>query len=286
MAQRCNGEIMALKLMYITNRPEIATIAQSCGVDRIFVDMEYIGKEKRQPGDTVKSSHSVEDVIKVKSVLTTSELLVRVNPIFENVEGFCGSAAEIEVVIAAGADVIMLPMAKTVDEVKIFAEHVKGRAKTMLLLETAEAAEKIREMLDLGVIDEVHIGLNDLHLSMGKKFMFELLTDGTVERLCEIISEYGLPYGFGGIARLGYGMLPSEYVIAEHYRLGSQSAILSRSFANVNKMSELDEIEGLFELETENIRKYEKALMSYTPEMFEKNRLETVRLVDQICRSI
>lgn len=286
MAQRYNGKIMALKLMYITNRPEIAIIAQRCGVDRIFVDMEYIGKEQRQPGDTVKSSHTVEDVIKVKSVLTTSELLVRVNPICENVEGFCGSEAEIEAVISAGADVIMLPMAKTVDEVKIFAEHVKGRAKTMLLLETAEAADKIREMLDLGVIDEVHIGLNDLHLSLGKKFMFELLTDGTVERLCRIISECGLPYGFGGIARLGYGMLPSEYVIAEHYRLGSQAAILSRSFANVNKMSELDEIEGLFELETENIRKYEKALTVYTPEAFEKNRLETVRLVDQICRSI
>ena len=33
---------MALKLMYITNKPEIAQIAESSGVDRIFVDMEYI----------------------------------------------------------------------------------------------------------------------------------------------------------------------------------------------------------------------------------------------------
>ena len=30
--------------MYITNRPEIAQIAESAGVDRIFVDLEYIGK--------------------------------------------------------------------------------------------------------------------------------------------------------------------------------------------------------------------------------------------------
>ena len=54
---------MSLKLMYITNRPDVAQVAQSCGVDRIFVDMEYIGKEERQGGlDTVKSHHSVEDV--------------------------------------------------------------------------------------------------------------------------------------------------------------------------------------------------------------------------------
>ena len=29
---------MALKLMYITNQPQIAQIAESSGVDRIFVD--------------------------------------------------------------------------------------------------------------------------------------------------------------------------------------------------------------------------------------------------------
>lgn len=41
---------MSLKLMYITNQPEIAQIAESAGVDRIFVDLEYIGKSDRQGG--------------------------------------------------------------------------------------------------------------------------------------------------------------------------------------------------------------------------------------------
>ena len=31
---------MALKLMYITNNPKVAKIAEEAGVDRIFVDME------------------------------------------------------------------------------------------------------------------------------------------------------------------------------------------------------------------------------------------------------
>ena len=39
---------MPLKLMYITNRPDVAKIAEENGVDRIFVDMEYIGKAERQ----------------------------------------------------------------------------------------------------------------------------------------------------------------------------------------------------------------------------------------------
>ena len=49
---------MPLKLMYITNRPDVALIAEQNGVDRIFVDMEYIGKAERQGNlDTVKNHH-------------------------------------------------------------------------------------------------------------------------------------------------------------------------------------------------------------------------------------
>lgn len=54
---------MALDLMYITNKPQIAEIAEEAGVDRIFVDMEYIGKADRQGGmDTVQNHHTLADV--------------------------------------------------------------------------------------------------------------------------------------------------------------------------------------------------------------------------------
>ena len=39
---------MPLKMMYITNSEDVAHIAEEAGVDRIFVDMEYIGKTDRQ----------------------------------------------------------------------------------------------------------------------------------------------------------------------------------------------------------------------------------------------
>ena len=274
---------MALKLMYITNSPEVASIAQSCGVDRLFVDMEYIGKEERQGGlDTVKSHHTVEDVRNLRKVLDKSELLVRVNPIHDEGENWCSSEEEINAVVEAGADIIMLPMAKTVDEIKKFVKFVGGRTKTMLLLETAEAKENIKEMLDVGGLDMVHIGLNDLHLAYKKKFMFQLLTDGTVENLIKIISSYGIPYGFGGIARLGFGMLPAEYVIAEHYRLGSSMAILSRSFCDIHKMDDFSEIESLFNQEMIKIRDYEKELCQKDNGFFAENQKETERLVNLI----
>ena len=37
-----------LVLFYITNRPDVAIIAEKYGVDRIWIDLERLGKEERQ----------------------------------------------------------------------------------------------------------------------------------------------------------------------------------------------------------------------------------------------
>lgn len=248
-----------LKLMYITNRPEIAEIVESAGVERIFIDMEYIGKADRQGGmDTVQCHHTIEDIRAVKQVLKKSQVMVRCNPIHAATAGYCSSREEIDAAIEAGADIMMLPYFKTVEEVKTFIELVNGRAKTLPLVETPEAVACIDDILALDGLDEIFIGLNDLSLGYGMKFMFQLLTDGTVERLCEKFKAKGIPYGFGGIASLGKGMLSSEKVIAEHYRLGSTCAILSRSFCNANTTTDLEEVRGIFDSGLKAIRVWEK----------------------------
>ena len=250
---------MALKLMYITNNPDVALIAENAGVDRIFVDLEKIGKAERQGGmNTVQSDHTIVDIAKVRKVITKSELLVRCNPIHAATPMYTSSKEEIDAIVANGADIIMLPYFKTVEEVKTFISLVGGRTKTMLLVETPEAVEHIHEILDIPGIDSVHIGLNDLSLGYHKKFMFELLADGTVERLCSVFKQKGIPYGFGGIASLGKGLIPAEMVIMEHYRLGSECAILSRSFCNVNHMKSLDEIKDVFDKGLLDIRTFER----------------------------
>ena len=250
---------MALKMMYITKDPEIARVAEDAGVDRIWVDLEYIGKATRQGGmDTVQSHHTIEDIKVIHGAINRSELLVRVNPIHEATADYGDSREEIEEAIAAGADRLMLPYFKTAAEVETFLDIVGGRVKNNLLLETPEAVEVIDEILALPGIDEVHIGLNDLSLGYGMPFLFDPLADGTVERLCLKFREAGIPYGFGGIASLGRGLLPAEYVIREHYRLGSTRAILSRSFCNTELSADLDEGRIAFTTRLRQIRAFER----------------------------
>ena len=61
--------------MYITNQSDVAKIAEENGVDRIFIDLEKIGKKERQGGmDTVQSQHSIEDISEVKNAIKQAEL--------------------------------------------------------------------------------------------------------------------------------------------------------------------------------------------------------------------
>lgn len=277
---------MSLTLMYITNNEIIAEIAQKAGVDRIWVDMEYIGKEERQAGmNTVKSHHTIEDIIRLRPLVKQSTLMTRINPLHGATKDYCSSREEIDNAIGAGAEVIMLPMFKTRADAEEFICLVGGRVKTQLLVETAEAAANIEEICKVQGVDEIHIGLNDLHLAYGQKFMFQLLADGTVERLCNIIQANGIKYGFGGIARVGYGMLPAEYIMAEHYRLGSTAAILSRGFCDANLVEDPKTIENIFLEGVQNIRKKEMEFSNYTEAKFTENQIILQRKVAEIVAS-
>ncbi len=268
---------MSIKLMYITNNPKIAKIADSCGVDRIFVDLEKVGKAERQASaDTVLSNHSMEDIAKVKASLSNAQIIVRSNPIH------AGSKDELEAIANSRADIVMLPYFTTADEARYFISAIGGRKRTCLLFETPAAVENAEEILSIGGIDEVFVGLNDLHLGYKMKFLFEPLADGTVDKLCELFVRKGVPYGFGGIARLNSGTLPAQIVLGEHYRLGSGCVILSRSFCNTSFVTELDQINGIFTEGVRAIREYEKFLTTADAEFFEDNRRQLVSRVNAI----
>jgi len=263
---------MSIILFYITNRVEVALIAEKYGVNRIWVDLEFIGKEERQKGmNSVKSSHTISDIKNISSKLSKAEMLVRVNPWNDL------SKREIENVIEAGADIVMLPMWKTKKEVENFINAVNGRIKTTLLLETIEAENCLDDVLKIPGINEIHIGLNDLHLCYGMKFMFELLTNGTVERIITKIRNSKIPYGFGGISHLGDGLVPAQMILIEHYRLGSTRAILSRGFCDQSKS--LEEIEKQFKINMKHLRDFESTI---TSEIFQSNKKsleEKIRIV-------
>lgn len=274
---------MALQLMYITNKPAVAEIAEQAGVDWIFLDMEFIGKDARQGGlDTVQNHHTVKDVANIKVAVKKAKVLVRVNPIHDALPNYPSSKDEIDATIKAGADILMLPFFKTVGEVKQFISFVDGRAKTLLLMETVEAANLVDEILEVPGIDMIHLGLNDMHLELGMKFMFELLANGTVEKLGNKIKAKGIPFGFGGIATLDGGALPGSMVLKEHIRLGSNMVIVSRSFCNTDIVTDLNEVKHIFDTGISGLRALEKEASQADAAYLEENRKAVVAAVNKI----
>lgn len=279
--------------MYITNDPAVAQIAEDAGVNWIFVDMEFIGKDDRQGGlDTVQNHHTIEDIRNVKAAVKKAKVLVRVNPIHKVHNGYFDSKDEIDAAVEAGADILMLPFFHTVQEVTDFVGFVKDSSKkynrevkTCLLLETPEAAILLDEILNVSGVDMIHIGLNDLHLAMGMKFMFQLLTDGIVELLTRKIRAKDIPFGFGGIASLHSGALPGSYVLKEHYRLGSSMVIVGRSFCNTKVITDLDEIRRIFNTGIAEIRKLEDEAQRAV-DYFKNNHEHVVETVDKIVEEI
>ncbi len=256
---------MSMKLMLVTSDIENICEAQAAGVDRIFFDLEYINKAERQRGrNTLILHNDIEEIPAIRKVCTNSELLVRINALYPH------SKEEIDKAIEYGADIIMLPMVMDAEDVRMLVEFVGGRAKVMPMIETAQALARIDEIVSVDGIDEIFIGLNDLHISMGLTFMFELLSGGLVEYAVNKIKAAGIKFGFGGMAKIGEGTLPAEAILAEHYRLGSNSVILSRTFRN-----EVGDNKDKVDLvaEVKKIRDKEQEISQWSEPDFEKNRL-------------
>jgi hypothetical protein len=177
----------------------------------------------------------------------------------------------VDAVLEQGADLLMLPMFTGGEQLRAFSDLVAGRAPIVPLMETAAALESVSSWASTPGLEEIFVGLNDLHLSLGCRFMFEPLADGSVERVAQVAQARGLRFGFGGIARLDEGLLPGRDVLAEHLRLGSGSVILSRTF---HRDSEMD-----FEREINTLRAAERALATRTPQQV---RADARRIADRI----
>jgi len=132
----------------------------------------------------------------------------------------------------------------------------------------------------------VNIGLNDLHIEMKMDFMFELLAKNIIDdTIYQIRKEKKDNYGFGGIARLGEGKVDSKIIIAEHIRLGSSMAILSRSFCDMKYENDYNKISDLFTKEVLRIRNFENEISNRGEEFFKENREKLKILVEKVVGS-
>ncbi len=241
-----------LRFMFITNDARLAKVIFDQGVERIFVDWEVNGKQQRQGHlDTVMSKHTYEDAKAVRQAVPEAEFLIRLNPFYE------GTQDEVEKAISAGADLIMLPMFRTVEEVRSLSKMVNGRAGIVPLFETPEAMTCVEDVAGLEGIYEIYIGLNDLHLALGLDFIFEPLAKGMLDEAAYISKRAGLRFGFGGVARADEGAVSGSMVLGEHIRLKSDSVILSRTFY---RPSEEEDAEAVFSREVKRLRECEMQL--------------------------
>lgn len=267
-----------IRLILITNSVKQARLAIRCGVERIFVDLERLGKKERQGNkDTFISTHTMEDISKIRMAIPNSELLVRLNPVYEQ------SMQEIDEAIERGADFLMFPMFKHAEDLNFVCAYVNHRVGIIPLLETPEAMHSLEDWVDIPGISEIYIGLNDLHLALEMDFMFQLLADGSVEKMASIIQKRGIPFGFGGIARADEGLLSGESVLAEHLRLKSSAVILSRTFHRNSSL--MEEHESIFADEILKLRISEKNLEQRTLLEQEQDRQNVVETVNSILQA-
>jgi hypothetical protein len=208
-------------LTLITENEALAAEADAAGVDRVGVDLESMGKLERQAGQGMRlSGHTWEDLRR------KARVFARLNPVHD------GTRAEVDRAIELGAHVLMLPNFRTAGELEVFVEAVRGRARVIALVETAPAVNRIREILAVGGVDEVMVGLNDLHLELGARNHFQVLASPLMEQLAAEVRRTGIRLGIGGVGRVDDASLPVpvDVVYAQYPRLGATAAWLSRSF--------------------------------------------------------
>jgi hypothetical protein len=262
-----------MRFLMIVSDPAIAAFAARHGVDRLMVDLETLGKAERQPGDTWKSAATMDDVAAVRDAAPDAEVLVRLNPLHD------GTAAEIEAAIARGADWLMQPMWRTADDARRFADLVRGRARLMPLAETAGALDAIPDLLRAAPPAALLVGLNDLSLDLGRRFMFQPMIDGTLDAPSAALRAAGIDFGIGGIARAGEGALPPEILLGDHVRLGSGWAILSRTFHRMARSVAEIEAQMDFAAELARLRAIHRDLMAADAARLAALHAEAARIV-------
>jgi hypothetical protein len=209
------------ELFLFSADPWIVTTATAAGIDGIIVDWETKGKQERQKGfNTQINAHNFEDLKRVRA-LTKAKVLCRINAFGPD------TAGEIELAIRYGADEILVPMVRTVEEVEAVLSLVGKRALVGAFIET-NAATEIAVPLSSLPLSRLYVGLNDLAIENHDHNIFTPVVNGVLETIRNCIT---IPFGFGGLTLPHRGHpIPCRLLIAEMMRLQTHFSFLRRSF--------------------------------------------------------
>jgi len=208
-------------LLLFSSQLDSIRASVAAGVAGIVVDWERAGKQERQAGsDTQINLDTPEDLVRVRRC-TAARVLCRINGYGPSTSG------EIQKAIALGADEILLPMVRRVEDVEAVLAEAQGRCGVGILVETAAAVGLAEDLARLP-LTRVYVGLNDLAIDRGTSSIFAAVLDGTVE---SVRKPFRVPFGFGGVTLPWSGYpIPSRLLIAEMARLDCDFGVLRRSF--------------------------------------------------------
>ena len=226
-----------LELLLFTHDPDYARAAVAGGMDAIVVDWEWRGKSGRQAGRDTEINRGIEaDLSGMRAALGTSGTLIcRINNCDEVREH------ELERAVDLGADEIWLPMVRDIATVTAALERLRGRARLGVQVETADALD-LGPALQALELARVYIGLNDLHIDLGRDSLFDPLADGTVQRFRD---GYAGRFGVAGFTHPARGRpIPCRLLLAEMARMDCGFAVARRSFRADVPMPEIADTIG------------------------------------------
>lgn len=197
---------------------------RAAGVQRVVVDLEVRDKARRQAGrDTQRNDHRVADIAAARAA-GAAGVTCRIDAVGP------ATAGQVEAVLDAGADELLVPMVRSAAEVDAVLGMAAGRARVAVMVETDPAVRAVEELVARPV-SRLYLGLLDLWIDRGGRHPFEALLDGTADRVAAGSAAAGVPFGFGGLTAPGRGTpLPVEHLVHEMARTGASWTFLRRSF--------------------------------------------------------
>ncbi|WP_020533530.1 hypothetical protein [Flexithrix dorotheae] len=237
-----------IELLAFYSSLESLYVLEDAGIDGVIIDWETKGKDHRQHFfNTQITKHSLAD-LKLISKFTSAKITCRVNG-----QAFLNKR-EILDAIEGGADEVLIPMVKTLEEVDFVFQVVREKAKVALMLETEEAL-LLADQLDKYPVSKFFVGLNDLSIQRNSRNIFKPISDGTITELRPKITK---PFGMAGLTHPMEGNpVPCHRLIKEMVRFNCTFAFLRRSFyrdlEKYNAKEILKAIRLQFEKETNSI---------------------------------
>lgn len=212
-------------LSFITPSPSVALAVLGAGADRVVVDLESSGKVGRQGEASSIHGHTMEEAAAV-AASAPGKTFVRVD------SDPAAAPVQARIAVSGGAAGIIVPMYRTVGEVREVRRSIGPGPRLVALAETVDALRSMGELLGSGVADEVHFGLRDLSIELGLPFMFQAMLHPLLLEAALLLRSAGFPFMTGGIAPPGRGLADPLALVSAHAALGSHGAFMSRDFGS------------------------------------------------------